>query len=195
MLKPLSAEENALHRYQAKEHEALIRGLELERRFCQRGIEQQQRRYRRALGRLSLACRSSPLSLDRAKGFCATLPALKAVQTGCGGTEGTSTPRSMSVTGTEELDTGSLESGPSGEVGQVAGTAADATARRWSAGKPSWSTLSFADIRLRHRTMIRTQEPFRKWQHLLLSPSGQPSPEGLQGGSYVGQQHPYSPQA
>ncbi|KAI1895551.1 hypothetical protein AGOR_G00107410 [Albula goreensis] len=47
MLKPLATTKNGLYRYQAQEHKDLIRSLELECRYCQRGIEQQLRQYRK----------------------------------------------------------------------------------------------------------------------------------------------------
>ncbi|KAJ8341634.1 hypothetical protein SKAU_G00339250 [Synaphobranchus kaupii] len=177
MLKPVAATKNGLHRYKAQEHKGLIRSLELECRYCQMGRQQQQRQYHSSLGRLSMARSSFSIGLGPAQWLCTT-KALKSIQTGCGGTEGTEALQATSVGSTEEPDPCSLENSLSTE----------------SAGESSWSTLSFTDIRHRHRVMIQTQEPFRKWQHLLLFPSEQPPPEYLQGGAYPGQEDSYGPQ-
>ncbi|KAG9336427.1 hypothetical protein JZ751_002774 [Albula glossodonta] len=118
MLKPLATTKNGLYRYQAQEHKDLIRSLELECRYCQRGIEQQLRQYRKVLGRLSMTCRSSSLSLDQDKKISITLPALQSINTGCGGKEGTETLHSTSVGRNEESDSCFLENCHSAAVTQ-----------------------------------------------------------------------------
>lgn len=176
MQKTGSTAKDGLHRYQAQEHEAVIRSLELESRYCLEGIELLQRRYRRALGRLSVARQSAspPPVADRPN---LTHNAISPPQKEINNSEKTKSVRnphtaSTGKTETMRLDRCSPEGTVNGDFDENQ-MASMAMLLRWGDRKVSWATLSFADIRHRNVAMIKTQEPFRKWQRLLLAPSVQ----------------------
>lgn len=189
MQKPLTATKHGLHRYQVQQHKGLLRSLELEHRYCMRGIEQQQRQYYRALGRLGSGC--CPASQrSRAKIPCSSnLPALHGTHTGSWRMGSTRAQMATSVDG--RSDTEEPQPDPRLSLDQSAGVETNMIWTRAVVRQPTWATLTFADIRHRHMAMIQMMEPFRNWKHMILSSTGQPDTN--QEPSW-NQQDPNSPQ-
>ncbi|KAK6307267.1 hypothetical protein J4Q44_G00224150 [Coregonus suidteri] len=173
MQKPLTATKHGLHKYQVQQHKGLLRSLELEHRYCMRGIEQQQRQYHRALGRLGPGCCPSS-QRSRANTPCSsTLPALHGAQTGSRRMGSTRAQMATSVDG--RSDTEEPQPDPRLALDYSAGVETNMIWTRAVVRQPTWATLTFADIRHRHMAMIQTMEPFRKWKHMILSSTDQSS--------------------
>lgn len=154
-----------------------------------RGIEQQQRQYYRALGRLGPGCcPSSQRSRAKTPGS-STLPALHSAQTGSWRMRATRAQMATSVDG--RSDTEEPQPDPRLSLDHSAGVETNMIWNRAVVRQPTWATLTFADIRHRHMAMIQTMEPFRKWKHVMLSSTCQPDTN--QEPSW-NQQDPNSPQ-
>ena len=168
-----------LHRYQIQQHKHLLHGLELERRYCMKEIEQQQKRYSRALERLR--CSVSSLGSRTNNPWRSTQPRLSEAQAAsCSILVDRVTMDNKAFEKAELYsDTGS----PSSDFHNSSNAVMN---KVWWRQPPTWATLTFADLRQKHMAIVQTTEPFRRWQHLLLSNNC------LTQKSSFGQQDPYN---
>ncbi|KAL7873196.1 hypothetical protein AOLI_G00122670 [Acnodon oligacanthus] len=172
MQKQKASSYSGLQRYQIQHHKGLIRSLELEHRYNQKQLEQQQRQFLSSLSKLSLGLIHFSSQGMRSKTSCASiLPVLKDTPSINGEMN---SPRIKQQALLEKRDRVNREPLDPLMESLYGEETTDKPQKLTADDKPTWDTLTFADIKQRHSARIQALQPYMFRQHQLLSPQGFP---------------------